>query len=53
MSQNLDWDKFYIGQEAVSAGLADGIDRVHLAMARENLQNDSVLIDKNSIQKWL
>jgi hypothetical protein len=29
------------------------VDRVHLALARENINNDSVLLDKSDIQKWL
>jgi hypothetical protein len=48
-----DLGKFYIGQEAVHAGLADSIDRVHLALAREGINYDSVLLDKSNLQKWL
>lgn len=49
----MDLSKFYVGREAVEAGLADGVDSVHLALARENILNDSVLLDKSEIQKWL
>ena len=29
-----DLGRFYIGEEAVRAGLADSVDRIHLAIAR-------------------
>jgi ClpP class serine protease len=45
--------QFYMGEEAVKAGLADGVDRVHLALARESINYDSVLLDKSELQKWL
>jgi hypothetical protein len=48
-----DLSRFYIGQEAVQVGIADSVDRVHLALARESIYKDSVLLDKSKIQKWL
>jgi ClpP class serine protease len=47
VSEQTNLNKFYIGEEAVQAGLADSVDRVHLALARESLNKDSVLLDKN------
>ena len=35
------------------AGLADSVDRIHLAIARESLSRYSVLLDSSETQKWL
>lgn len=37
LSAETDLSRFYIGEEAVRAGLADSVDRIHLAIARESL----------------
>lgn len=34
VSENTNLNNFYIGQEAVRFGLADSVDRVHLALGR-------------------
>lgn len=52
VSENTNLNNFYIGEEAVKYGLADTVDRVHLALGRESIQKDAVLLDKNNFQKW-
>jgi hypothetical protein len=34
VSSNINLNNFYIGEEAVKLGLADTVDRVHLALGR-------------------
>ncbi len=52
LSNTTNLNTFYIGEEAVKYGLADNVDRIHLALGRESIQKDAVLLDKNKFQKW-
>ena len=53
INNEINFNNFYIGRQAVRLGLADEVDRIHLALAKQNLQKNAWLLDKSNIQKLL
>ena len=50
-AKEVDLSRFYVGEEAVSAGLADAVDRVHMAFGRESVHYDARLVAESRVER--